>query len=168
MTSSPADTAPAIREVGPGDWGRVADLIWELNLHEQPITGDRRTDRGAAVRYLAGMRRRVRRTNGQVLLAVDDRATVGMIAWGEVTDPVFVAAPWRRHAKIYDLVVAAAARRRGIGSALPRAVEAAAAARGFLRLAIGALAGNTEAEAAYRRFGFRPYAFELVKTLNEA
>lgn len=168
MASSPADSGPAIREAGPGDWGRVADLIWELNLHEQPISGDRRTDRGAAVRYLAGMRRRVRRTNGQVLLAGPEGAADGMVAWGEVTDPVFVAAPWRRHAQVYDLVVTAAARRRGIGSALLRAVEAAAAARGFRRLAIGVLAGNTEAEQAYRRFGFRPYAHELVKQLNEA
>ena len=53
MASSPADSGPAIREAGPGDWGRVADLIWELNLHEQPISGDRRTDRGAASSHLA-------------------------------------------------------------------------------------------------------------------
>ncbi|WP_439578465.1 GNAT family N-acetyltransferase [Elioraea sp.] len=166
MTSLPSELL--IREAGTGDWGRVAELVWALNLYEQPITGDRRTDRAAAVRYLAGMRRRVRRTRGQVLLAGPPDNALGMIAWGEESDPVFVAPPWRRRAQVFDLVVAAAARRRGIGTALLRAVEAEATARGLCRLAIGVLAGNDAAEAAYRRFGFRPYATELIKPLNEA
>lgn len=166
MICSPGE--PPIREAGAGDWGHVAELIWALNLYEQPISGDRRTDRGAAVRYLAAMRRRVRRTSGQVLLAGAPGEALGMIAWGEELDPVFVAPPWRRRAQVFDLVVAASARRRGIGMALLRAVERQAEARGLRRLAIGVLAGNHAAEAAYRRFGFRPYALELIKTLNEA
>lgn len=165
MTCSPGELA--IREAGAGDWGRVADLIWALNLYEQPISGDRRTDRGAAVRYLAGMRRRVRRTRGQVLLAGAPGEALGLIAWGEELDPVFVAPPFRRRAQVFDLVVAEGARRRGIGSALLRAVETEAEARGLRRLAIGVLAGNDAAETAYRRFGFRPYALELIKPLNE-
>jgi ribosomal protein S18 acetylase RimI-like enzyme len=91
-----------------------------------------------------------------------------VIAWGEELDPVFVAPPWRRRAQVFDLVVAESARRRGIGTALLRAVEAEAAARGLRRLAIGVLAGNDAAEAAYRRFGFRAYALDLIKPLNEA
>jgi ribosomal protein S18 acetylase RimI-like enzyme len=159
---------PPIREAGAGDWGRVAELIWALNRYEQSISGDRRTDRGAAVRYLAGLRRRVRRARGQVLLAGAPGEALGVIAWGEELDPVFVAPPWRRRAQVFDLVVAESARRRGIGTALLRAVEAEAAARGLRRLAIGVLAGNDAAEAAYRRFGFRAYALDLIKPLNEA
>jgi ribosomal protein S18 acetylase RimI-like enzyme len=87
--------------------------------------------------------------------------------WGEELDPVFVAPPLRRRAQVFDLVVAETARRRGIGSALLRAVEAEAAARGLRRLATGVLAGNDAAAAACRRFGFRPYALELAKALNE-
>lgn len=87
--------------------------------------------------------------------------------WGEELDRVFVAPPLRRRAQVVDLVVAEAARRRGIGSALLRAVEAEAEARGLRRLAIGLLTGNDAAAAAYRRFGFRPYALELAKALNE-
>lgn len=166
MPSSPAE--PPIRPAGAGDWAAAAALIWALNRHEQGIAGDRRTDRGAAVRYLAALRRRVRRGSGQVLLAGAPGAVQGLIAWGVETDPVFVAPPWRRRAQVYDLVVAEGARRRGIGAALLRAVEAEAAARGLRRLAIGVLAGNAEAEAAYRRFGFRDYALELIKPLNEA
>ncbi len=166
MPCSPGE--PPIREAGAGDWGQVAELIWALNVYEQPISGDRRTDRGAAVRYLAGMRRRVRRTRGQVLLAGAPGEAFGVIAWGEENDPVFVAPPVRRRAQVFDLVVAEQARRRGVGAALLRAVETEAAARGLRRLAIGVLAGNDAAEAAYRRFGFRTYALELIKPLNEA
>jgi GNAT superfamily N-acetyltransferase len=43
--------------------------------------------------------------------------------------------------------------------------ERQATARGVGRLMVGVLAGNTRAEALYRRMGFAPHAIEMAKTL---
>lgn len=57
--------------------------------------------------------------------------------------------------EIFDVVVAADARRKGVGAALVGAALAAARVAGATRAVLEVRAGNGAATALYRRFGFR-------------
>ncbi len=61
---------------------------------------------------------------------------------------------------VHDLIVSAPFRRRGVGTALLAAVEAAARSRGCCKITLEVLEGNARAIAAYRKAGFAGYQLD--------
>ena len=72
-----------------------------------------------------------------------------------------------RLVRIEDLVVTAAARRRGIGRILLAEASRFARRRGIRRIVLSVLEGNSEAAAAYHAAGFRPVKRTLERWLGE-
>jgi GNAT superfamily N-acetyltransferase len=66
---------------------------------------------------------------------------------------------------VSDLVVAAAARGRGVGERLMAAAEEWAAARGYALLTLNVFVGNARARALYERTGFGAETVRYVKTV---
>ena len=87
------------------------------------------------------------------LVAWDDRRPVGHahLAW----DGTKLQVP-----EIQDVYVAEDARRRGVATALTRAAEAEALARGHHRISLSVGAGNFAAQALYTRLGFQDAGIE--------
>lgn len=61
---------------------------------------------------------------------------------------------------IHDIAVSPRFQRRGVGSALLAAIEAAARERGCCKLTLEVLEGNVGARRAYERAGFEAYALD--------
>ena len=66
---------------------------------------------------------------------------------------------------VSDLVVAAAARGRGVGERLMAAGEEWATARGYALLTLNVFVGNTRARTLYERLGFSAETVRYVKPL---
>jgi ribosomal protein S18 acetylase RimI-like enzyme len=158
--------APLIRAMRADDREAVVDLVQALNRHEDAITGDRPTDRAAAIECLARDEARVAETGGALLVAAAEGRVLGFLALAIEPGMPFIRPELRRHGHIMELVVAETARGRGIGSALLAEAERLTRAAGCRTMLIGVVAGNAGAEALYRRTGFRPYALEMLKRLD--
>jgi ribosomal protein S18 acetylase RimI-like enzyme len=89
-----------------------------------------------------------RRGNSTYLIAWDGDVPLGHghLAWPEVPG---------EPPELQDVFVPEHARRRGVGSAVTRAAEAKAAARGFDRLSLTVGADNAAARKLYERLGYR-------------
>lgn len=155
-----------IREARPEDRPALLEQCWQLNLYEDPISNDRRTDLAGAEDTLAAGLDRVARSNGVVLVAELDGRVVAHLMLTFETGAVYVREERRAYAYVAELHVREEARRRGIGAALMAEAERIATDRGMPQIMIGVLAGNAMAERAYLGYGFRPYATELVKPLK--
>jgi len=89
-------------------------------------------------------------------LAYDNEEPIGLLnAFAAFS--TFAAAPL---INVHDLVVCAAARGRGVGSALLSAVEAEARARSCCKLTLEVLQGNSVARNVYDRAGFASYVLD--------
>jgi GNAT superfamily N-acetyltransferase len=157
--------AVTIREREAGDRERLVELFHQLNVHEDNITGDRRTDRAAAEEALAETEGRLAEKGGSFLVAELAGGVAGLLVLVYRIDSVYIREEHRPYALIRDLVVDDRQRRRGIGRALLDAAEKAAVAAGYRRLVLGVLDGNAAAEAAYARQGYRTYAHDLEKII---
>ncbi len=109
---------------------------------------------------------RARDTGGTVLVAELDGAVVAHLVLTYERMGPFVRDEKRDHAHVADLYVRAALRGQGIGTALMAEAERLAIARGLKQITLGVVHGNTGAERAYRRQGYRDYALEMIKDLN--
>jgi ribosomal protein S18 acetylase RimI-like enzyme len=154
-----------IRECRPSDRDRLVDLFQQLNVYEDGVAGDRRTDRSAAEDSLVIVDDRLAERGGVFLVAEVAGEVAGLMVLVYETDSIYIRAERRRYAYIQDLVVDAKQRRHGIGRALMDAAEAAAKAAGHRRIVLGVLAANAAALAAYARQGYRPYAHDLEKII---
>ena len=96
---------------------------------------------GATARFLAS-------PTHHLLFAYEGDRAVGMISGVETTHPDKGTEMF-----LYELGVVAGARRRGVGTALVRALEELARERGCYGMWVGAEAGNDPALATYRRAG---------------
>ncbi|MEV4351321.1 GNAT family N-acetyltransferase [Actinoplanes sp. NPDC049596] len=100
---------------------------------------------------------------GEVLVAERDGRVDGLVTLG-----------LRRHftgdtdAYVGELVVDAAAERRGLGTLLVRAAEQWARERGLTRLTLETGAANTTARAFYAALGYREEDVRLTKSLPVA
>lgn len=97
-----------------------------------------------------------RQDEGSVTLFVAwaDGAAVGhaMVAWDPRGDPYVerIGCPW-----IYDVLTHPDYRSRGVGTAMLRACEYAARARGVRVIGLGVAVTNIRARALYERLGYR-------------
>ena len=155
-----------IRERMLGDRERLIALFHQLNVHEDNITGDRRTDRAAAAEALADVEGRLAEKGGLFMVAEVAGEVAGFLVLVYRTDSIYIREEHRPYALIRDLVVDERYRRLGVGRALMDAAEAAAVKAGYSRLLINVLAGNAAAETAYARQGFRPYGHDLQKAIG--
>jgi GNAT superfamily N-acetyltransferase len=155
-----------IRAMQSADREAVVDLVWALNRFENAITGDRPLDREAAIECLEHDERRVAETEGALLVAEAGGVVIGFLALTIEPGVPFIRSEWRRHGLVMELVVAEGARGRGIGTALLAEAERLTRAADCRALLIGVVRGNDGAEALYRRFGFSPYAQEMLKRLD--
>ena len=155
-----------IRPARASDHAALVEQYLGLNLHEDPITHDRVTDRAGAEESLAAAEAWVRKTNGVVLVAEVNGRVVGHLFLTFEESPPFVRRELRAYAYIAELFVRAEARRLGVARALLAAAERIARERGVSRILVSALAGNIPAETTYERAGFAAYATELIKKLR--
>jgi len=95
-------------------------------------------------------------TVGQVLglARLDQGDGIYLVAWedGEPMGHAYVA--MADPPQLQDVEVRPEHRRRGVGSALTRAAEGAAAGRGFDRLTLEVSTSNVAAQSLYRRLGY--------------
>lgn len=158
--------AVVIRPAEPRDRDVLIEQFLGLNLYEEAIAGNRRTDRPGAEASLDAALDRVAANGGVALVAERDGAVVGHLFLVFERDAVYVREELRAHAHVSELYVGSLARGAGIGTALLREAERRTLERGLRRLTIGVLAGNVVAERLYVRLGFRPHAIELEKPLT--
>lgn len=153
-----------IRAALPADRQALLEQYQGLNIWEDGISHDRRTDLPAAIESLEAAEARVARTGGHILVAERDGRVIGhLFLTFEESAPFHRIRPY---AYVMELFVRESARGQGIGTALLREAEAIARASGFRRLLISVLSGNDGAERNYRRFGFAPSSLELTKRLD--
>jgi GNAT superfamily N-acetyltransferase len=155
-----------IRPARPEDREALIEQFLGLNVHEEPISRDRRTDRAGAVDSLDAADRKVEKTNGYRLVAERDGRIVGHIFLTFEQHAIFVREEKRDYAYVSELFVREEARGLGVVYALLKEAERLAIERGAGDLMIGVLVGNESAERAYERFGFRPYTCEMIKPLR--
>lgn len=155
----------AIRLMQDDDSEAVIDLLWQLNCFEHGLEPNRSTERTAAAACLAVNRQRVAAGGAQYVATVSGQ----VVAYGCcVIDmaPAYIREDQRRHVWIADLVVTAAMRGSGIGSALLGRMEDFAREQGIRQVLIGALAANEVACRLYGNLGYRSYSVERLKTLD--
>ena len=130
-----------LRPANPADQAAFAAILSDPTVHPWWQAADPAAD----ARELAD------RDDAVVVWAIEvDETIVGIIQAHEETDPRY------RHAGI-DIVLAASAQDRGLGSDAVRTVARwLIAARGHHRLTIDPAAANERAIRAYSRVGFRP------------
>nr|WP_255726667.1 GNAT family N-acetyltransferase [Microvirga sp. ACRRW] len=108
---------------------------------------------------------RLSRRNGRIVLAIVEHVVVGAMGFSLDQDAAYVAAEFRSHGTVTDLIVHAEWRGKGIGQMLLNEAERLTKEAGLKRLMIGALVANERAERTYRQFGFEPYVSFLKKEL---
>lgn len=155
-----------IRDADPGDHEALVEQFLGLNVYEDAIAGDRRTDHAGAVESLAMAWKRVTNTRGAALVAVLDSRVVGHLFLAFEREAVFIREHLREYAYVTDLFVRAEARHAGVGKALMRRAESFAVAHGSQRLMVGVLVGNIPAKALYAHLGFVPASTELKKNIG--
>ncbi len=155
-----------IRPFEPQDREAVVALHWELNRHEQTVSGDRALDREAAEACLADDEKQMAERGGVALVALIDGAVAGYVCCVLADGGPFLRADLRRQAYVTTLVVGEAFRGRRVATALLGEAELYARGQGVAGLGVGVLHGNVGAEQLYQRFGFAPHAVEMVKRLR--
>lgn len=150
-----------IRPWTAADRDAVVALNAELQEHERAIRPSRRLGAEMSDGYVGRLERRLGEAGagGALLVAELDGRVVGFAACFVDKDELEIDP---REMVLEDLVVTAAARRRGIARMLVSAVGSFAAERSIHRLTISAITGNEAALGTYRALGFT----EAVVTLE--
>ncbi len=162
----PQMTDALIRDMDNADREAVIDLIWQLNLFEDKISGDRAPGRKAAAAGLGANRRRMSDHGGAELVAEIDGKVVGyLLCVIEKTD-AYIRERYGMCAYIAELVISEGHRGKGFGRQLINAAEAYARGRDMPSIFIGVLAGNAAADQLYEGLGYHAYSIERVKRLD--
>jgi len=134
----------------------------ERSLHDSRVPGAEVADR-----YLASLWHHARHDGGAIFVAEESGLFRGFLACLVAQDERIIETPdSNRCGYVSDICVVSEARGQGIAQLLLAAAEAHLATRGVVRLRLGALAGNTAAQSAYRRYGFAPYEIVLEKRIG--
>lgn len=154
-----------IRPARESDREVLIELFLGLNVYEEPFVGNRRLDRAGAIDSLAFAEKKVADTGGVKLVAEIDGSVVGHLFLTWEKHGACVRDDEKDYGYVSELFVREAHRGKGIGRALLQEAERLTKAKGFGHMMLGVLHGNTVAERAYARFGFKPYAADLVKPI---
>src|SRR5262249_28955165 len=134
----------------------------ERSLHDSRVPGIEVADR-----YLASLWHHVRHAGGAIFVAEESGVFRGFLACLVAQAERIIETPdSNRCGYVSDICVVSEARGQGIAQLLLAAAEAHLATRGVVRLRLGALAGNTAAQCAYRRYGFAPYEIVFEKRIG--
>jgi RimJ/RimL family protein N-acetyltransferase len=133
-----------VRPAVPGDADALVELGRDVAAESELwLTYDR--TRGDERRNVRGVQRDA---NVLVLVAADEEGIVGRLSIARDRSPL------SRHVAEFGLMVAARARRQGVGSALIEEAIAWARNLGIVRLELTVFPHNTPAIALYRKLGF--------------
>jgi len=145
----PPEPVLSVREAGPRDSEAISALLAELGFP----TG------------AADLRRRLprlRKAGEPPLVAVEEKAVIGCLAW-HVTPVLHRPAPVGR---VTMMVVAKEARRHGVGAALLEAAEARLAAAGCALIEVTSNIELGGAHAFYRAQGYERTSYRFAKRLK--
>lgn len=159
-------TESLVRDMEETDREAVIDLIWQLNLFEDKVSGDRAPSRKAAAGGLAASRRRMAEHGGAELIAEIDGKAVGYLLCVIEKADAYIREHLAMRAYIAELVIAEGHRGQGLGQKLIVAAEDFARGRGMPSIFIGVLAGNEPADRLYEHVGYRTYTIERMKRLD--
>lgn len=154
-----------VRPARESDREVLIELFQGLNVYEEQFVGNRRMDRAGGVDSLIHAEKKVDATGGVKLVAEVDGAVVGHLFLTWEMHGACVRDDVRNFGYVSELFVREAHRGQGIGRALLLEAERQTKAKGFRHMLLGVLHGNAVAERAYARFGFKPYATDLVKPI---
>jgi GNAT superfamily N-acetyltransferase len=155
-----------IRPTRDDDRAALIEMFQALNVWEEPFVGNRRLDRAGGEASLAYAESKVAENGGHKLVAEIDGTVVGHLFMNWARHGACVRDEVKDYGYVAELFVREAWRGQGVGRALLLEAERLTRARGFGHMLLGVLAGNTVAERAYARFGFTPYATDLVKKIG--
>jgi ribosomal protein S18 acetylase RimI-like enzyme len=156
-----------IRHARASDSPDLRRAFIELQEVERALDDSRLPGEAVAERYLAWLEAQVRGKGGAIFVADEDGIFRGFIAgWIVENDHLIETADSNRFGLVSDICVLSEARGRGIANLLLAAAERHLAAQGVTRLRLSALAGNTAAQSAYRKYGFAPYEMVLEKRIG--
>jgi len=151
----------------PQDIPVIHEFILELQRFEHELEPNRRLDHAVAADYFADLEKKVRETNGTILIAEDQGAhPLGWAAAHETEEDIYVVAEQRRVGYLAELYIVEGARGLGVGRKLIAECETWARRRGLPIITIGVLPKNTRAFTLYERSGYDPYATLLRKYLR--
>lgn len=154
-----------IRPARADDRDALIEQFQGLNRYEEPFVGNRKLDRAGGEESLVYAEKRVRETGGVAIVAEAGGRVVGHMFLTFERHGACVRDEVRSYGYVSELFVREEMRGRGIGRTLLAEAERRTKARGFDHLMLGVLTGNTVAERAYERFGFKPYATDMTKPI---
>ena len=157
---------PLLRAMRDSDADAVIDLIWALNRHEAAAGAPRRQDRVAAMRCLDQDQESAHQSQGELVVAELHGGLVGFMALSQREGGPYLPDALVPHLYIEDLVVDAAHRGAGIGTAMLAYAEDFARRHGLRHIALGVVSGNRRAQDLYAREGFAPIAIEMAKIIE--
>jgi ribosomal protein S18 acetylase RimI-like enzyme len=144
----------------------VVELVRELQTHEVALYRWGKPPEDIGPWYVADAKKEMAKREGFMLVAERGSQLLG---YASVLTKCEVDGTSDEIAHVYahvaDLVVAATARRQGVGQALLGECEKIARGKGRNILRIGVLAQNMMAIDAYIKFGFKPYHQTMEKIL---
>jgi len=155
-----------IRAAAVADLASIAALFEELDALHRDRLPDRFAARATAARSDDSLRALIRGATGALLLADAGGDVVGVIHLALRDTPAMPMFIPRRLAVVEDLVVAAGARRRGIGRALMAAADRWARDRGAASVELTVYDVNHEATAFYRALGCEVLSHRLTRPLT--
>lgn len=167
MTAWPAAPEPAarIRLAGAEDLDLLARwaaaLIGHLAATGDPYATGAELEEADARRFVAEAM-----DLGQLLLLAELDGMPAGFLYGRCEKPFILESPIPRIGHVSIVYVEPTARRRGVARALLAAAEARFRAQGCPYVQLSYLAGNREAEAAWRELGFTPFRVHARKPLG--
>jgi GNAT superfamily N-acetyltransferase len=141
-----------IRRAAASDWSAVRALLREADELHVRIAPDYFRP---GARAEGEWRRLLLGDDDTRVLVAEAPGVIGLVSarlYDTPPDPMMVP---RRRCHVDTLVVASAARRRGVGRALLETLAGWARSRGALELLVTTWAGNPDADAFYERLGYR-------------
>jgi ribosomal protein S18 acetylase RimI-like enzyme len=155
-----------IRTMRETDHEGVTGLLLQLAAWEAALSHTRASGPATAQALLEADSAQTREHGGAQFVAETEGACVGYLALRLGRTGPYVHDDLRDHVLIENIVVAEDRRGTGIGQMLLAQAERFARERGCRALQLGALTGNDVALRAYRRAGFEPVSYEMLKRLD--